>query len=92
MLQTQRLVQHLLHERLDRRLAERIQHTNRQRANDLIRREMDAARRDGLAARLLVPLPAARRAALQFEVELGSLDQLERVRHSGSDPARTSPA
>ena len=25
-------------------------------------------------------------AALQFEVDLGSLDQLERVRHSGGDP------
>jgi hypothetical protein len=25
-------------------------------------------------------------AALQFEVELGSLDQLEQVRHGGDDP------
>ena len=56
MLQAQRLVQHLLHERLDRRLAERIQHANRQRAIDLIRREVDAVRRDGLAAGLLVQL------------------------------------
>ena len=87
MLQTQRLVQHLLHERLDRRLAERIQHANRQRAIDFIRREVDAARRDGLAARLLVPLTRGQGgAALQFEVELQSLDQLEQVRHRGGGP------
>ena len=39
-------------------------------------------------ARLLVPLTRGQGgAALQFEVELGSLDQLERVRHSGGDPS-----
>ena len=60
---------------------------NRQRAIDLIRREVEAARRDGRNARLLVPLTRGQGgAALQFEVELGSLDQLERVRHSGGDP------
>ena len=38
-------------------------------------------------ARLLVPLTRGQGgAALQFEVELGSLDQLERVRHGGGDP------
>ena len=37
--------------------------------------------------RLLVPLTRGQGgAALQFEVELASLDQLERVRHSGGDP------
>ena len=62
---------------------------NRQRAVDLIRREIEAARREGRNARLLVPLTRGQGgAALQFEVELGSLDQLERVRHgdgSGED-------
>ena len=60
---------------------------NRQRAIDLIRREVQAARRDGRNGRLLVPLTRGQGgAALQFEVELGNLDQLERVRHSGGDP------
>jgi hypothetical protein len=62
---------------------------NRQRAIDLIRREVEAARREGRNARLLVPLTRGQGgAALQFEVELGDLDQLERVRHgdgSGED-------
>jgi hypothetical protein len=58
---------------------------NRQRALDLIRREVAAARRAGRGARLLVPLTRGHGggAALQFEVELTSLDQLERVRHDG---------
>jgi len=58
---------------------------NRQRAIDFIRREVEAARGDGLTARLLVPLtrgPGAG-AALQFEVELGSLDQLDQFRNRG---------
>jgi hypothetical protein len=58
---------------------------NRQRALELIRREVEAARAAGRSARLLVPLtrgPGG--AALQFEVELGSLDQLEQVRHRGA--------
>ena len=62
---------------------------NRQRAIDLIRREVEVAKREGRNARLLVPLTRGQGgAALQFEVELGSLDQLERVRHgdgSGED-------
>ena len=57
---------------------------NRQRALDFIRREVEAARADGLSARLLVPLTRGQGgAALQFEVELGSLDQLDQVRHRG---------
>ena len=57
---------------------------NRQRAIDLIRREVEAVRREGRNARFLVPLTRGQGgAALQFEVELGSLDQLERVRHDG---------
>ena len=59
---------------------------NRQRAIDLIRQEVEAARKEGRNARLLVPLTRGQGgAALQFEVELASLDQLERVRHGGPD-------
>jgi hypothetical protein len=57
---------------------------NRQRALDFIRREVDAATAGGLKARALVPLTRAQGgAALQFEVELTSLDQLETVRQRG---------
>jgi hypothetical protein len=48
---------------------------------DFIRREVETASANGLKARLLVPLtrgPGG--AALQFEVELTSLDQLDRFR------------
>jgi hypothetical protein len=57
---------------------------NRQQAIGLIRREVEAARQTGLTARLLVPLtrnPGG--AALQFEVELSSLDQLDQFRQRG---------
>jgi hypothetical protein len=57
---------------------------NRQRAIDFIRREVKAAKGNGFNARLLVPL--TRRgggAALQFEVELTNLDQLDDLRHQG---------
>ena len=55
---------------------------NRTRAIDFIRREVAAARGNGLNARLLVPLTRGRgdNAALQFEVELTSLDQLDQFR------------
>src|SRR6266581_9674266 len=58
---------------------------NRQRAIDFIRREVEAARANDLNARLLVPLTRGRGdgAALQFEVELTKLDQLEQLRHRG---------
>jgi len=50
---------------------------NRQRAVDFIRQEVEAAKGRGLNARLLVPLTRRPNgAALQFEVELASLDQL----------------
>jgi hypothetical protein len=64
-----------------------VRPADRQRALDLIRREVEAAGRAGRAARLLVPLTRGPGggAALQFEVALESLDQLEQVRH-GSDP------
>lgn len=59
---------------------------NRQRAIDFIRREIEAAQGAGLNARLLVPLTRGQGgAALQFEVELTSLDQLEQVRHRGTN-------
>ena len=57
---------------------------NRPRAMDFIRREAEAARQNGLQARVLVPLTRAPGAAsLQFEVELPSLDRLEEFRTSG---------
>jgi hypothetical protein len=57
---------------------------NRNTGLDFIRREVKAARRQGLNARLLVPLTRGEGgAALQFEVELTSLDQLETLRHRG---------
>jgi hypothetical protein len=57
---------------------------NRQRAMDFIRREVEAAQRKQLTARLLVPLtrgPGG--AALQFEVELTNLDQFDTFRERG---------
>jgi hypothetical protein len=58
---------------------------NRQRALDFIRREVEAARESGLNARLLVPLTRGRGdcAALQFEIELTKLDQLDQFRNRG---------
>jgi hypothetical protein len=57
---------------------------NRQRAIDLIHREVAAARAKQLNARLLVPLTRGPGGpALQFEVELTSLDQLEQFREHG---------
>jgi hypothetical protein len=59
---------------------------NRQKAIDFIRREVDAAQRHGLTARLLVPLTRGQRGpALQFEVELTDLDQFDRFRERGID-------
>jgi hypothetical protein len=58
---------------------------NRQRALDFVRREVAAARDKGLKARLLVPLTRGHGdgAALQFEVELAQLDQLDQFRNRG---------
>ena len=61
---------------------------NRQRALGFIRREVEAARAQGLKARLLVPLTRGQGgAALQFEVELTGLDQLDRFRHGAGGSA-----
>lgn len=58
---------------------------DRERAIDLIRQEIKAAQGRGLNARLLVPLTrgAADGPALQFEVELDDLEQLDQLRHRG---------
>lgn len=57
---------------------------NRQRAIDFIRREVEAARSNGLSARMLVPLTRGHGGvALQFEVELTNLEQLEQFRSRG---------
>ena len=57
---------------------------NRQAAITLIRREAVAALRNGRAARLLTPLTRPHGgAALQFEIELASLDDLEQFRREG---------
>jgi hypothetical protein len=58
---------------------------NRERALDSIRHELEAARKNGLDARILIPLTRAHGgAALQFEVTLTTLDQLEAFRHRGA--------
>src|ERR1700730_5012515 len=57
---------------------------NRQRAIDFIRREAEAARSEGLNARLLVPLTRGHGGvALQFEVELTKFYQLDQFRNRG---------
>src|SRR5436309_2144858 len=58
---------------------------NRQNAIDFIRREVEAARGNGLNARMLVPMTRGHGngAALQFEVELQKLDQLDQFRSRG---------
>lgn len=64
---------------------------NRQRAIDCIRREVQAARKNQLNARMLVPLTrGAEGASLQFEVELTKLDQLDQFRHSGMSSGASS--
>ncbi len=62
---------------------------NRRRAIDFINREVEAARRNQLNARLLVPLTRGQGGtALQFEVELTSLDQFDHSANAGSNRAR----
>ncbi|WP_159351383.1 hypothetical protein [Roseomonas harenae] len=62
---------------------------NRPSALDFVRREVEAARKDGLDARLLIPLTRAHGgAALQFEVSLNSLDQLDQFRQRGAGSAK----
>ena len=58
---------------------------SRQQSLDFIRRELQAARNNGLNGGILVPLTRghAGGAALQFEVELTNLDQLDQFRTRG---------
>ena len=56
----------------------------RQQAIDFIRKEVKSARDRGLHARLLVPLTRQHGGpALQFEIQVTDLDQLESFRHRG---------
>lgn len=61
-----------------------ISPVDRQQAIDFIRREVKAAGDRGLHARLLVPLTREHGGpALQFEVQVTDLEQLENFRHRG---------
>lgn len=61
-----------------------IKPIDRDRALDLLGQEVNAARDQGMEARLLVPLTrAAGGAALQYEVLLESLDAFEAFREQG---------
>jgi hypothetical protein len=58
--------------------------SNREKGVTLIRREVAAARANGLSAKLLIPITRGQGgAALQFELELNSLDQLDQFRQRG---------
>lgn len=58
---------------------------HRQQAIDLIRTEVGSAAGTALNARLLVPLTRGQGgAALQMELELKSLDELDQFRHHGA--------
>jgi hypothetical protein len=66
------------------RFSYNIKPTDRERALSLLAQEVKAARDQGMQARLLVPLTrAAGGAALQFEVELDSLDAFDQYRDQG---------
>src|SRR3979411_524247 len=58
---------------------------NSEQALDYIRGELQAARDSGLNGRILVPLTRGHGGgpALQFEVELANLDQLDKCRNRG---------
>ena len=61
-----------------------IRPIDRDRALELLGQEVNAAREQGMEARLLVPLTRpSGGAALQYEVELGSLDAFETFREQG---------
>ena len=66
------------------RFSYQIAPVNRHRALELISKEVEAARKKGLNARLLVPLTRGEGGpALQFEVELKQLEELDQFRHRG---------
>ncbi len=61
-----------------------IKPVDRDKALDLLRQEVSAARGQGMEARLLVPLTrAAGGASLQYEVVLENLDAFETFREQG---------
>jgi hypothetical protein len=62
---------------------------NRQQGVEFVRKEVETAVDNGLKARLLVPLTRGQSGgpALQFEVELTSLDQLDQFRSRGAGSA-----
>jgi hypothetical protein len=63
----------------------------RQQAIALIQREVEAARTQGLRARLLVPLTRAPGgASLHYEIELDHLDQFDDFRSSGLGSAEAT--
>lgn len=65
---------------------------DRDKALEFIRREVAASQEAGLKARMLVPFTrGAGCAALQFEIELTHLDQLDQFRHRevGGNAAET---
>jgi hypothetical protein len=59
---------------------------NRNKALDFIRREVEAAARRKLKARMLVPMTrGSNGSALQFEVEFSDLNQFDQFRERGMD-------
>ncbi len=66
------------------RFSYHLRPSDRQRAIECINREVRAAKDRGLHGRLLVPLTRGPDgAALQFEIELTQLDQLDQFRQRG---------
>ncbi|HSU03982.1 MAG TPA: hypothetical protein VLI93_00255 [Acetobacteraceae bacterium] len=66
------------------RFSYHLRPSDRERAIEFIHGEMKAARDRGLNGRLLIPLTRGPDgAALQFEVELKQLDQLDQFRQRG---------
>jgi hypothetical protein len=58
---------------------------HRDRALQSMEQELESARKQGLEARILIPLTRSHGGpALQFEVALTSLDQLEKFRHGAA--------
>ena len=55
---------------------------NRNKAIEMIRQEVEAAKAKGIESRLLIPLSRGRGgAALEYEIEVSQLDALEEFRH-----------
>src|SRR5262249_4613569 len=68
-----------------------VQPVHRQQAMRFIEREVASAKERGLAARLLIPLTRAPGGpALQYEVELDSLDTLDDFRSRGMGSAEST--